>query len=209
MSIVNQPKARNTGIQYLRMAARDTFCTILLSPLWRRIQAVWGESMTHLPQKIVGIDSAICMHLQTSGQIQRRPHGRATKTPKKISRGCVVQNALCPGNTTRTNTAADKLLQAAHSLLYTQDLNGLHERIGTAGPIANASHWAAVWKFKWMVVTPEGALAQDTQDFYLHPETAQGTFLTFLNLQKSARRKVLFERLFVSERFTKWPRNFA
>jgi len=189
VSIVNQPKAWDTGIQYLRMAARDTFCTILLWPLWRRSQAVWGESMTHLPQKIVGIDSAICMHLQTSARIQRRPHGRATKTPKTISRGCLVQNALCPVNTTRTNTAADKLLQAAHNRLYTQDL------IGTAGPIANASHWAAVWKFKWMVVTPEGALAQDTQDFYLHPETAQETFLTFLNLLKSASRKVLFELL--------------
>ena len=61
-----------------------------------------------------------------------------------------------------------------------------------ACPESGSRNWSEVRQFNLMFKTAIGAVAGDAQDIYLRPETAQGIFVNFLNVQKSARQKVPF-----------------
>ena len=47
-------------------------------------------------------------------------------------------------------------------------------------------------QFNLMFATQIGSLADDASEIYLRPETAQGIFVNFLNVQKSGRMKIPF-----------------
>ncbi|MAZ58218.1 MAG: glycine--tRNA ligase [Flavobacteriales bacterium] len=59
-------------------------------------------------------------------------------------------------------------------------------------PISGTSNWTDVRKFNLMFDTKMGAVSDDANKLYLRPETAQGIFVNFLNVQKSARKKIPF-----------------
>ncbi|MEZ5006793.1 MAG: glycine--tRNA ligase [Chitinophagales bacterium] len=61
-----------------------------------------------------------------------------------------------------------------------------------ACPVSGSKNWTEVRQFNLMFGTKLGALAEDASDLYLRPETAQGIFVNFLNVQKSARMKIPF-----------------
>lgn len=64
-----------------------------------------------------------------------------------------------------------------------------------ADPETGSRNWTDVRQFNLMFATQFGALAgSETEDakVYLRPETAQGIFVNFLNVQKSARQKIPF-----------------
>ncbi|MHB1277151.1 MAG: glycine--tRNA ligase, partial [Bacteroidia bacterium] len=53
-------------------------------------------------------------------------------------------------------------------------------------------NWTEVRQFNLMYSTQMGSLAEEADEVYLRPETAQGIFVNFLNVQKSARMKIPF-----------------
>ena len=59
-------------------------------------------------------------------------------------------------------------------------------------PISGTRNWTEVRQFNLMFSTEMGATADGAMKVYLRPETAQGIFLNFLNVQKSGRMKVPF-----------------
>ena len=59
-------------------------------------------------------------------------------------------------------------------------------------PISGTSNWTDVRKFNLMFDTKMGAVSDHSSKLYLRPETAQGIFVNFLNVQKSARKKIPF-----------------
>jgi len=59
-------------------------------------------------------------------------------------------------------------------------------------PVSGSKNWTDVRKFNLMFKTKMGAIEQGASDLYLRPETAQGIFVNFLNVQKSARMKIPF-----------------
>lgn len=59
-------------------------------------------------------------------------------------------------------------------------------------PVSKTSNWTEVRQFNLMFSTQVGSVAEDSSTIYLRPETAQGIFVNFLNVQKSARMKVPF-----------------
>ena len=61
--------------------------------------------------------------------------------------------------------------------------------------VSKTSNWTDVRQFNLMFKTEFGAVAADNPDdniVYLRPETAQGIFVNFLNVQKTARMKIPF-----------------
>ena len=59
-------------------------------------------------------------------------------------------------------------------------------------PISGTCNWTEVRQFNLMFSTKLGASEESSMDLYLRPETAQGIFLNYLNVQKTSRKKIPF-----------------
>lgn len=59
-------------------------------------------------------------------------------------------------------------------------------------PISGSKEWTDVRQFNLMFATEMGSTSDGAMKVYLRPETAQGIFVNFLNVQKSGRMKVPF-----------------
>lgn len=75
------------------------------------------------------------------------------------------------------------------------DLEGIKkliEDLGIVCPLSGSKNWTEVRQFNLMFSTSMGSLAEDASVIYLRPETAQGIFVNYINVQKTGRMKVPF-----------------
>lgn len=72
------------------------------------------------------------------------------------------------------------------------DLKAQIEELGIACPESGSKNWTDVRQFNLMFSTQLGNIAGEAGKLYLRPETAQGIFVNFLNVQKSTRQKLPF-----------------
>ncbi len=72
------------------------------------------------------------------------------------------------------------------------DVKALIEELEIADPLTGSKNWTDVKQFNLMFGTKLGASAETAMDLYLRPETAQGIFVNFLNVQKTSRQKIPF-----------------
>jgi glycyl-tRNA synthetase len=73
-----------------------------------------------------------------------------------------------------------------------KEVKVLIEELGIACPLSGSKNWTDVKQFNLMFGTKLGASAGNAVDLYLRPETAQGIFVNFLNVQKTGRMKIPF-----------------
>ena len=73
-----------------------------------------------------------------------------------------------------------------------KNIKMLIEELGIKCPISGTSNWTDVRQFNLMFKTQMGATNESSTDLYLRPETAQGIFVNFLNIQKTSRMKIPF-----------------
>jgi len=59
-------------------------------------------------------------------------------------------------------------------------------------PVSGTCNWTEVRQFNLMFSTEMGATAEGASKVYLRPETAQGIFVNYLNVQKTGRMKIPF-----------------
>ena len=79
--------------------------------------------------------------------------------------------------------------------LNDNDLDELRQIIVDSGivcPISGTRNWTEVRQFNLMFSTQMGSTAEGANTIYLRPETAQGIFVNFLNVQKTGRMKIPF-----------------
>ncbi|SFT89019.1 glycyl-tRNA synthetase [Lishizhenia tianjinensis] len=98
-------------------------------------------------------------------------------------------------NVLRNQAKIDEIEQRMGEALTNEDLpavKALIEELGIACPISGSKNWTDVKQFNLMFSTELGAVAGDASTIYLRPETAQGIFVNFLNVQKSGRMKIPF-----------------
>ncbi|WP_456379285.1 glycine--tRNA ligase [Lutibacter sp.] len=89
----------------------------------------------------------------------------------------------------------DAILQRMGQSLEKEDLADvklLIEELGIGCPLSGSKNWTDVKQFNLMFGTKLGASADTAMDLYLRPETAQGIFVNFLNVQKTGRMKIPF-----------------
>ncbi|MCF6333151.1 MAG: glycine--tRNA ligase [Draconibacterium sp.] len=63
---------------------------------------------------------------------------------------------------------------------------------GIVCPVSGSRNWTDVRQFNLMFSTEMGATAEGASKIYLRPETAQGIFVNYLNVQKTGRMKIPF-----------------
>ena len=89
----------------------------------------------------------------------------------------------------------DAISKQMNASLSSGDLKGvkaLIEELDIKCPVSGTNNWTDVRQFNLMFKTQIGATADGATDLYLRPETAQGIFVNFLNVQKTARMKIPF-----------------
>ena len=72
------------------------------------------------------------------------------------------------------------------------DIKNLIEELGIVCPLSGSRNWTDVRQFDLMFSTNIGSLSEEASRIYLRPETAQGIFVNFLNIQKTGRMKIPF-----------------
>src|SRR5690606_4258712 len=92
----------------------------------------------------------------------------------------------------------DALLALMDRLLSADDFPGLKKLIEDNKikcSVSATGNWTDIRQFNLMFKTEFGAVAAEKEEdniVYLRPETAQGIFVNFLNVQKTARMKIPF-----------------
>lgn len=89
----------------------------------------------------------------------------------------------------------DETISRMNALLAAEDMEGLKaliDELEIACPVSGSKNWTEVRQFNLMFNTQLGNIAGEEGKLYLRPETAQGIFVNFLNVQKTSRQKIPF-----------------
>lgn len=89
----------------------------------------------------------------------------------------------------------DALHERYKEAMNKNDLKELKQIIldeGIVDPISGTKNWTDVRQFNLMFKTEVGSTADGANEIYLRPETAQGIFVNYLNVQKTGRMKLPF-----------------
>lgn len=73
-----------------------------------------------------------------------------------------------------------------------EELSNMISEFEIVCPESGSKNWTEVRQFNLMFNTQLGNIAGEESKLYLRPETAQGIFVNFLNVQKSTRQKIPF-----------------
>ncbi len=164
--------------------------------LKRNIREYWWRSMTQMHDNIVGIDAAIFMHptvWKASGHVDNFSDPMIdNKDSKKRYR---VDHLIEGYAETLEKEKGESILQQMDALLAANDFAGLKQLIDDNKmkcAVSGTCNWTDVRQFNLMFSTEMGSVADDANVVYLRPETAQGIFVNFLNVQKSGRMKIPF-----------------
>jgi glycyl-tRNA synthetase len=90
---------------------------------------------------------------------------------------------------------AEALIRTMEDLLKVNDFPGLKQLIEDqriACQVSGTVNWTDIRQFNLMFSTQLGSVTEEASEIYLRPETAQGIFVNFLNVQKTGRMKIPF-----------------
>jgi glycyl-tRNA synthetase len=173
------------------------------SELKKNIKDYWWDSMTRMNENIVGIDAAIFMHPTTwkaSGHVDNfnDPMIDNKDSNKRYRVDHLIETFADEQSATGNEQLAKDTLASMDVLLAKDDFVGLKKLIEDNKikcAVSGTSNWTEIRQFNLMFSTEFGstASADDVDNkVYLRPETAQGIFVNFLNVQKTGRMKIPF-----------------
>lgn len=170
------------------------------SELKKNIRDYWWKSMTQLHDHIVGIDAAIFMHPTTwkaSGHVDNfsDPMIDNKDSQKRYRVDHLIEAYAEKLEAAGEPEKAQTVLASMEQLLAADDYTGLKQLIADHKIVCSVSgtgNWTEIRQFNLMFSTQLGSVAEEADTIYLRPETAQGIFVNFLNVQKTARMKIPF-----------------
>ncbi len=170
------------------------------SELKKNIRESWWNAMTRMHDNIVGIDAAIFMHPTTwkaSGHVDNfsDPMIDNKDSKKRYRVDHLIEGAAEELSKLDKHSEAEDLLRQMDEFLAANDFVGLKNLIDQYAikcAVSGTCNWTEVRQFNLMFSTQLGSVAEDANEIYLRPETAQGIFVNFLNVQKTARMKIPF-----------------
>jgi glycyl-tRNA synthetase len=170
------------------------------SELKKNIRDYWWKSMTQYHENIVGIDAAIFMHPTTWKASGHVDNFNDPMIDNKDSKKRYRVDHLLEGHADALEKAgkkaeAEALIGDMEKLLAKDDLPGLKKLIEDNKikcAVSGTSNWTDVRQFNLMFSTQLGSVTDEASEIYLRPETAQGIFVNFLNVQKTGRMKIPF-----------------
>ena len=170
------------------------------SELKKNIKDYWWKSMTQMQENIVGIDAAIFMHPTTwkaSGHVDNfsDPMIDNKDSNKRYRVDHLIEAKADELEKAGYAEQAEILLKEMDTLLASDNLAGLKTLIESnkiVCSVSGTSNWTDVRQFNLMFSTEIGSVSDEANEIYLRPETAQGIFVNFLNVQKTGRMKIPF-----------------
>jgi glycyl-tRNA synthetase len=170
------------------------------SELKKNIRDYWWKSMTQMHENIVGIDAAIFMHPTTwkaSGHVDNfsDPMIDNKDSKKRYRVDHLIEAKIEELKNERKEAEADALQAEMDKLLAANDFDGLKKLIEDNKikcSVSGTGNWTEVRQFNLMFSTQLGSVTDEASEIYLRPETAQGIFVNFLNVQKTGRMKIPF-----------------
>lgn len=170
------------------------------SELKKNLRDYWWKSMTQMHENIVGIDAAIFMHPTTwkaSGHVDNfsDPMIDNRDSNKRYRVDHLIEGFADQLKEEGKTEEADKLITEMDRLLACEDFGALKELISSNNIVCSVSktaNWTDIRQFNLMFSTQLGSVSEDTDTIYLRPETAQGIFVNFLNVQKTSRMRIPF-----------------
>jgi glycyl-tRNA synthetase len=168
--------------------------------LKKNIREAWWRAMVYTHENVVGLDSAIFMHptiWKASGHVDNFSDPMIdNKDSKKRYRVDHLIEAFAQAQVGEDkDISAHPLVVKMESLLAENDYSGvknLIEENKITCSVSGTCNWTDVRQFNLMFSTQLGSVAEESDTIYLRPETAQGIFVNFLNVQKSSRMKIPF-----------------
>ncbi len=144
------------------------------------IKKAWIKKFIHEKKNVVGMDSAILMNPNvwvSSG------HVGGFSDPLVDCRDC------------KERYRADKIIEDfggnPNGMSFDQMENYINEKEITC-PKCGAKNFTKIRKFNLMFKTFQGVTEESKNEIYLRPETAQGIFVNFSNIQRVTRQKLPF-----------------
>jgi len=174
--------------------------------LKKNIRDYWWKAMVQMHENIVGIDSAIFMHptvWKASGHVDAfaDPMIDNKDSKKRYRADVLVEDFLAKieGKINKEVSKAAKRFGDSFDekqfretnprvLANIEKMEGIKNRLY---PAMDNNDMAAI-KFNLMFSTQMGAMAEGASEIFLRPETAQGIFVNYLNVQKTGRMKIPF-----------------
>tara|TARA_Y100000590_G_scaffold280731_1_gene315399 strand:- start:455 stop:1909 length:1455 start_codon:yes stop_codon:yes gene_type:complete len=172
--------------------------------LKRNIKNEWWQFMITSRDNVVGMDAAILMHpdvWKASGHVENFHDPLIdNKVSKKRYRvdhlleeqnDDIINNLL---NTLNIKSAEDKIVSIVSSLIKNQaDSGNIMQKSEVIDPhTKEVGEWTNVRQFNLMFKTNIGPVDDSSSIAYLRPETAQGIFVNFQNIQATSRQKLPF-----------------
>lgn len=168
--------------------------------LKNNLREYWWKFMVQLHENIVGIDAAIFMHpkvWKASGHIDgfSDPMIDNKDSKKRYRADQLLEEQIEKYEKKGKVEKASELTISMNKALNDNDLQAMHDLIVSheiVCPVSGTRNWTEVRQFNLMFSTQMGSVADDSDVVYLRPETAQGIFVNFLNVQKTGRMKIPF-----------------
>lgn len=168
--------------------------------LKNNLRTYWWKAMVQMHENIVGIDAAIFMHpkvWKASGHVDgfSDPMIDNKDSKKRYRADQLLEDKIARYEKDGKTAKAAELQEDMDKALLENDLPQLKQLIEQheiACPISGTRNWTDVRQFNLMFATEMGAAADESDKVYLRPETAQGIFVNFLNVQKTGRMKIPF-----------------
>ena len=178
--------------------------------LKRNIKNRWWQEMVTARENVVGMDAAILMHPKTweaSGHVENfhDPLVDNKDSKKRYRLDHLLEDqsdevirtisALLFGETTPTFANDEEKFQAiVAKLTELENTSGdIMKQAGMIDPyVKKVGDWTNLRQFNLMFKTHMGPVADSGSVVYLRPETAQGIFVNFMNVQSTSRQKLPF-----------------
>ena len=151
--------------------------------LKNNIKRSWWKRFVQESPETYGVDAAILMNprvWEASGHVQ------SFGDPKMDCKNC------------KQRFRADTLIEAhskgtvAAEAMSNEEMEKYIEEHDIKCPHCGVRSWTPIRKFNPMFITSRGTLEEGSDKVYLRPETCQGEYVNFLNVQRTARAKVPF-----------------
>ena len=169
--------------------------------LKRNVKESWWQAMVYQHDNIEGVESAILMHPTTwkaSGHVDAFNDPLIDdKTSKRRYRADQlieehIEKLSKKGKTGRAEALHARFVEALHADDMPKALYAIIMDEEIRAPDSGAFDWTEVRQFNLMFETHVGPLAGSDNTIYLRPETAQGSYVNFHNVQQTARQQIPF-----------------
>ena len=175
--------------------------------LKRNIKDLWWKSIVTANENVVGMDAAILMHpkvWEASGHVENFHDplidNKETKKRYRVDHllndqeESVIDALLTNFKIDNNYTNSDECYQAIIVQLMDSESSGaIMKDCGVIDPFnKNIGDWTDLRQFNLMFKTHMGPIQESGSEIYMRPETAQGIFVNYLNVQSTARQKLPF-----------------